>query len=818
MPSETSPNPSRMNPVKRNHCTHLLAALLLAVPAMMTSAAEEQPLLAILQSNASAVAKCEACKQLRLVGTARSVPALGALLSEERVAQAARYALEGIPAPETVVALRQALGQTSGLLKAGIIDSLGWRRDEAAVPRLAPLLADPDATLATAAATALGRIGGPESLAALKNAKAKAPPTVRPAVLEALLNGAEQLLAAGQLGEAESIYRELAAATEGEATRVAAQAGLIRTGGGGSFDRFFVALDSLDKAAQLAALLESSRFPPANTAAVLNAVLGSAQPALQIALLARLQELGDPVARPLAVGLARGTNAAVRLAALKALSQLGAVGNVLLLARAATSRDPAEQAVAREALATLRGDGISNALVAELAAAPPAVQMELARALAARAETNAQSALLQMARSPEPAARRAALLALGSLSDASQLGGLVDLLVEAKTPELRAAVFGTFETIAERTSAGSPVDAIALLRGMDTADVETRVAVLQVSALFADEKLRAAFRAALGVPDKRLRDAAARALCRTRDAALLPDLLNLARQTDDASLRSLALERSVRLAADDGPSLSVAQRADALGTSAELASRPEDRRQVLSGLARVPQTTTLKRAAAWLADDAVRAEAELTCLQIAEQLGATEFAVIEPVLKQLAAAASQPAVRTNAEALLRRLDSGWLCAGPFRKEGKQAQELFDLPFPPEQNGSAEVRWQRAPGSADPTRAGEVDLGGVTGGDHCVLYLKTRVHVPAAQPVLLAIGSDDGLKLWVNGDLVHANNAVRGLTPGQDRAAARLREGWNDFFVKLTQHTVGCGLSLRLTREDGQAIPGLRLDPQGGTKP
>jgi hypothetical protein len=128
----------------------------------------------------------------------------------------------------------------------------------------------------------------------------------------------------------------------------------------------------------------------------------------------------------------------------------------------------------------------------------------------------------------------------------------------------------------------------------------------------------------------------------------------------------------------------------------------------------------------------------------------------------------------------------------------------------------EVRWQRAPGVADLARAGEVDLSGIVGGNHCVVYAKTRVYAPAAQAVTFAIGSDDGIKVWVNGELVHANNAVRGLTPGQDRAKGRLREGSNDLLLKITQHTAGCGFTFRVLGEGGQAVQELRFEAGGST--
>jgi len=97
-----------------------------------------------------------------------------------------------------------------------------------------------------------------------------------------------------------------------------------------------------------------------------------------------------------------------------------------------------------------------------------------------------------------------------------------------------------------------------------------------------------------------------------------------------------------------------------------------------------------------------------------------------------------------------------------------------------------------------------------GGDHCVVYLRTRVHCPSKQAVRLEMGADDGIKVWVDGKLVHANNAIRGLNPDQDKAQAELNEGWNEFLVKITQHTLGCEACLRIRARDGSTIEGLRF--------
>ena len=115
--------------MKNDLLNQILLAGLILFGAHVAGAADERDLIAILQSNAGVVEKCSACQQLRIYGTADSVAALAAVLADDRVGHAARYALEGMPYPEASAALREAIGRTSGMMKAGLIDSAGRRRD-----------------------------------------------------------------------------------------------------------------------------------------------------------------------------------------------------------------------------------------------------------------------------------------------------------------------------------------------------------------------------------------------------------------------------------------------------------------------------------------------------------------------------------------------------------------------------------------------------------------------------------------------------------------------------------------------------------------
>ena len=76
------------------------------------------------------------------------------------------------------------MGKVQGRLLVGVINSLGVRRDARAVDSLIARLTDADAEVASAAAVALGRIGGEPAVKALEQALSSARPGVRSAAAE----------------------------------------------------------------------------------------------------------------------------------------------------------------------------------------------------------------------------------------------------------------------------------------------------------------------------------------------------------------------------------------------------------------------------------------------------------------------------------------------------------------------------------------------------------------------------------------------------------------------------------------------------------
>lgn len=185
----------------------------------------EKALLDVLTGDGTQNGKDYACRKLKVVGGEASVSILGKLLHDKKLSHMARYALESMPVAAAGKALLDALPQLSGVLKAGVIGSLGVRQENGAVSALAALMNDSDATIARAAAGALGAIRSKDAAKALRNAKPN--PEAISVAIDSALACAENLLADGDKKTALLIYRELSKGGQPKHVALAAKRGTL---------------------------------------------------------------------------------------------------------------------------------------------------------------------------------------------------------------------------------------------------------------------------------------------------------------------------------------------------------------------------------------------------------------------------------------------------------------------------------------------------------------------------------------------------------------------------------------------------------------
>jgi len=780
-------------------------------------AALEAKLLPLLQAAETPKdAKRFLCRWLGVVGsTNNSVPALAALLADDDLSHPARMALEPMTAPAAGAALREALPRAKGRVLAGLIGSIGARRDAEALPALTPLAAHEDLTVAAAALAALGRIGtepAAQALAGLAVREALARDRERARLTAAALLGRE-----GHQAAAATVYRALMASSQPKAIRGAALQGLIevlpQAEAVALLTETLQGEDAVLRTAALSAFVVSPNTALKNALA---AALPGMKPAGQRILLGALADQPEVTARPALLSLASATGeSAVRAAAFECLARHGRAEDVPLLVRAAATQAEPEAAAARRTLTRMGQPGVDDALVRLIESAEAPERAAVLAILAARRATAALPALARLAGGPDPALAAEAARALGVMGGTNEIPALMAALVSTDNSAWRNACEDAARAICHRAPEKAPA-ARAILSALERAtQPPARAALVRLLGDTGGPAPLAAVLQTLNDPSGEVRQAAFRTLVSWPDTTAAPHLLDLARNAPDSREAIVALrEGCLRMAAMEGvPS---AERLNLYRSVLETARRPEEKRLAISGLADLLTFASLDLLLAYGKDAVLKNEAIPAAIRVAREMGAVNSQRAVAALEQLKSMADNDALRQKAEDALkvaRNAGQGpdgtilaWLLAGPYTQEGKTGADLFDIAFAPETPG-AKAEWRPVP---RPPANGLVEMNKILRGNDRVAYLRTQLTAERPQAILLEIGSDDGVKVWLNGKVIHANNATRPCSPGQDKVKAQLDQGVNTLLLKVTQGGGEWAACCRLRAPDGQPLNGVTV--------
>lgn len=172
----------------------------------------------------------------------------------------------------------------------------------------------------------------------------------------------------------------------------------------------------------------------------------------------------------------------------------------------------------------------------------------------------------------------------------------------------------------------------------------------------------------------------------------------------------------------------------------------------------------------------------------------------------------------------------WL-AGPFDDAGRG----FETVHPPEQSavdlaatydvaGGSKVAWEQL----EPYRNFYNLSKKFAAFEGRSAYAYVRLESAAKQRIQFLVGSDDGVKVWNNGRLVHTNDVTRGALPAQDAVLIELQPGSNDILVRVRNVVGESGVYLMYrslmdvvaTLPDKVAVESLasRLASTGGAGP
>ncbi|MHC4403713.1 MAG: HEAT repeat domain-containing protein [Planctomycetota bacterium] len=548
----------------------------------------EDRLLETLASDATVADKCSACRELQTTGSEKSISALAALLTDPAVSHTARIALEVMPYPAAGAALREAVNRTSGLVKSGIIDSLGERRDADSGSILADALTDDDAQVRAAAATALGKIATTEAVKALAAAHAKAQGDDRTALGQGLVRCADRLWEAGSRDEAVAIYARLSRRTEARVVRMAALRGRLQAVGPRATLVALAGDDPLVRQAAARRLRSLSDQALREVAAQMSALPVDGQ----MAILEAIRIRQDKSSAPLVFQAASSDDREVRIAAIRALGAVGDATALPLLIESSAQGDPVGNA-SLKSLSIICDPKVDEQIAKLLRAEKdPKRRSTWIGLVEARRPAGAVAWLLQEAAYDHPGVRSRAMAALANLAGPKDIAAMATAVLHAEKGAERdnaeKAVMLVCQQVPDAKKRAAPV--INVLKRSRPAD---RAALLPLLGRIGGSAARREIQLALNSGDAQLYEAGVRAVCNWPDASVAEQLLELSEEAQSPSHRLWALRAFIRVIAlpSDMPD---AWKLARLKQAMEQAERDEERNLVLQRASAVRTVEALR--------------------------------------------------------------------------------------------------------------------------------------------------------------------------------------------------------------------------------
>lgn len=135
----------------------------------------------------------------------------------------------------------------------------------------------------------------------------------------------------------------------------------------------------------------------------------------------------------------------------------------------------------------------------------------------------------------------------------------------------------------------------------------------------------------------------------------------------------------------------------------------------------------------------------------------------------------------------------WHASGPYKGGG--FAKVHKTEFGPERGVDVTEQVDGEPRWTEHPEWGDAKVHKLVG-DHSAYYLYRTIDVTRAQRVTLRFGSDDSIRVWLDGELLLDKPVTRGVAPDQERLDVDLAEGQRELLVKISNGTGGFGFYFR----------------------
>jgi len=778
----------------------------------------EKELVKFLKSDATLSGKQFVAHLLADIGSEVSINILETMLYDPSTVEMARFALEKIPNKSADEALRTALIKSDDKVKIGIINSLGKRRDEKSVAEIKKMVLSSDEQIASAAIVALGKIASEDAITTLEEAKDKVTTEIHNVLVFALLDCADALLLQNKNDRAYKIYEELFASSDKYPVRYAALRGMVFSSSGKDVDKLLINVLTKENSKIRSGVPMIVREIPADfEISGLIAALPSFDAVDQVRLLNALSNRKDDYILQMAIQLSKYENQAVRSDAFILIGKVGNFSSVQYLAEISVQKSIDGKA-AQNALYQLAGERVDLEIVRLIPEESDEIKFQLIRSLRMRQpkdkESKIASALLKTVNTGKEKIRIESIRALQFIAGKEQMEALIDLLSNAESDRERRALEKTIVFTAHKVKGDSLATQIMLSALSNSKDIDTRRSLLLVLAKVGHSSALLAFKKAMLNSSETLQTAAIMALSEWSTDAPINELETIIRESSNPMHRTLALRGFVRMANLPGKH-SDQETIKRFCLAMELSETDDDKKMVLSGLSNQESFSAFQMAAEQLYNPDLRIEAEVAVVKIATRTLKTNPEETKKALLEIRENSNDSSLVELAQKNINEIEKFegfitlWQLSEVYSNENDND---FYFEFPPEKKGE-NVKWTTMTESSDKNIPWQVNLTNIFGGNFCAGYLRINIWSDLDQKARAELGSNDGIKAWFNGELIHSNDLSRTVGPGDDIVEINLKKGWNILMLKIRQLGGSWGASARIRNVDGSKIENLKYQAE-----
>lgn len=501
----------------------------------------ETKLIEILSGDATFASKQFASRQLRVIGSEKSLPILTEMLRNEKTADLATYALENINGNKVDEILLETIPLVNKKTKLGIINTLAVRKNPSSVKGLSNLMEGSDIDVAIASARALGKIANKDCSATLSLYLNTNNKQLKRVILDSYLACADKMVIENDSKSAYEIYSKIYAGNNPQNIKKAAIVGLVNSSDNKlkeSLERISNEPDDMKQVAisKLRELLEDK--DAVNFANLIPSLSASNQ----IQMISVIEETSDKNSKPFILQTLNSGIEQVRISSIRALANVGDETDVLTLAKIASMNRDEESDNARTSLRLLKGNKVDETILSNIPKVEESVKRELISAVGTRNITSGTSIVLKYTNSEDRLTKNEVYKTLSEIATDENLKQLIDILDQEEGRIDKRKIERTISSVVKKSQNKNNAATILINYYESTKNSANKESILRILGNTNDNSAYRLLSDQLANSDAEIQISAIQGLSIWATPEPLNALINVAETTSSDNIRSAAVK------------------------------------------------------------------------------------------------------------------------------------------------------------------------------------------------------------------------------------------------------------------------------------